>query len=200
MASIRGIDTVVHIHAIVMAPALNLISWNVRGMGDASKRYAIFASLKHFFPAIVFLSETHFLKEKLHLLQKPWVGHAFHSVYSSHARGVSILIHRQIPFRCGRSLIDPDGRFICLDCFIHNVPIILVAVYVPPPYSGDVLKRVLAFLDASSTAPSLIVGDFNNYLHPHWDKFHLGTVDPNSRPTSLSRILDEIGFRDVWRM
>lgn len=128
MASIRGINTVVHIHAIVMAPALNLISWNVRGMGDASKRYAIFASLKHFFPAIVFLSETHFLKEKLHLLQKPWVGHAFHSVYSSHVRGVSILIHRQIPFRCCKSLIDPEGHFICLDCFIHNVPIILVAV------------------------------------------------------------------------
>lgn len=59
-----------------MAPAVNLISWNVMGMGDASKRCAIFTYLKLFYPGIICLSDTHLLKDKMDLLQKPWVGHS----------------------------------------------------------------------------------------------------------------------------
>lgn len=182
-----------------MAMSFNVISWNVRGMGDASKRCAIFSYLTQFQPAIICLSETHMVKDKLRVLPKRWVSHSYNSVYSTHARGVTILVHRQIPFSCLNSLIDAEGRYICLVCSVHNVLLILAAIYVPPPYSGEILKKILAFIDASPTAPTLIIGDFNNYLHPFWDKFHLGNVDPNSRPTSLSRILDEIGYRDVWR-
>lgn len=127
---------IINVYVTVMAPAVNLISWNVRGMGDASKRCAIFTHLKQFHPPIICLSETHLLKNKSHLLQKPWVGHSYHSVYSSRAKGVTILVHRQIPFCCLNSLIDSEGRFICLDCSIHNITIILDVIYVPPPYSG----------------------------------------------------------------
>lgn len=111
-----------------------------------------------------------------------------------------MLVHKQIPFTCTNSLIDADGRYVCLACSIYRVHFILIALYIPPPYSGEVLKKVLAFVDASPVAPVLIMGDFNNYLHPYWDKFHSGTIAPDSRPTSLARVLDEVGLRDIWRL
>lgn len=78
----------VYIMVFIMAKWLNVVVWNVRGMGDASKRYAIFSWLRQFQPAILCLSETH--------LTRSWIGHSFHSTYSSHSRGVSVLIHRSI--------------------------------------------------------------------------------------------------------
>lgn len=182
-----------------MAHLINVLAWNVRGLGDASKRCAVFMYLKQFYPAILCLSETHLIADKLNLLRKPWFSHTYHSVYSSHSRGVSILVHSQIPFQCHRSVIDSDGRYVCLVCSVHNTMLILVAVYIPPPYSGEVLRKILTFLDASPRAPVIIIGDFNMYLHPYWDKFHSGSIAPDSRPTSLARVLVEIGFQDLWR-
>lgn len=55
---------------------------------------------------------------------------------------------------------------------IFDMNIILAAIYIPPPYSGEVLKKVLAFVSVSPMVPILLGGDFNNYLHPYWDKMH----------------------------
>lgn len=109
-------------------------------------------------------------------------------------------LHKPIPFAYSNSLIVADRRYICLVCSIHNVQFLLVELYIPPLYSGEILKKVLAFVDASPVAPILLVGDFNNHLHPYWDKFHSGSIDPDSLPTSLARVLDKVGLRDVWRL
>lgn len=42
----------------IMANSVNIIAWNVRGLGDASKRHAIFHYLAQFQIAILCLSET----------------------------------------------------------------------------------------------------------------------------------------------
>lgn len=126
---------------------------------------------KQFFPAIICLSEPHLTKDKTEVLHRPWFGHSYHSVYSSHARGVAVLVHSHIPLQYHNSVIDADGRYVCLLCTIHNTLLILVAVYIPPPYSGEVLKKILAFVNTSSRAPTIIIGDFNIYLHPYWEKF-----------------------------
>lgn len=183
-----------------MAGFINIISWNIRGLGDTSKQYSVFTYIWQFNPAIICLLETHLLNEKTNLLSKPWVGHSYHSVYSSHARGLSVLVHNQIPFQGLNSTVDSDGRFICPLCTIYNITIVLIAIYIPPPYSGEIIKKLLSFLDASPSVPSIIIGDFNNYLRPYWDKFHTGSIDPQARPTSISWVVDEIGFRDLWRV
>lgn len=183
-----------------MARLLDIVSWNVRGLGDATKRCAVFTFLRRFQPAILFVSETHMVKDSLHLMNRPWLGHYFHSTYSSHSRGVSVLVHRQIPFICTSSLIDADGRYVCLACSVYRVHFILIALYIPPPYSGEVLKKVLTFIASLPVAPILVMGDFNNYIHPYWDKFHTGNISPGDRPTSMARVLEEVGLRDVWRL
>lgn len=74
------------------------------------------------------------------------------------------------------------------------------SIYIPPLYLGVVLGRVLSFLEVSLGVPVLIIGDFNNILHPYWDRFHSGCVYVNLQPTSLSKLLDEVGLRDLCRL
>lgn len=169
-------------------------------MRDASNRHAIFSWLYKYQPAIICLSETHLIKERVHLIHRPCIDPAYHCTYSAHIRGVSILIHRPIPFSCIKSVVDPEGRYVYLLCNVYTLTLILVAISIPPPYWGETLKKILSFLDASPRAPFLLIGDFQNYLHPYWDRLHSGTLDIHSQPTSLSRLLEEVGIRDLWRL
>lgn len=132
-----------------MAQYVNIVYFNVRGLGDASKRHAIFTYLRQFQPAIICLSETHLLKDKTHLIHKPWVGHAYYLIFSSHAMGVAVLVYNQIPFHFFNSVVYTEGRYVCLLCPVYNITIVLVVLYIPPPYSREIVKKVLAFLDAS---------------------------------------------------
>lgn len=168
-----------------MTKPIEVISWNVGRLGDASKRYAVFTYLRQFQPAIIFLSETHFIKDKLHLLHKPWIGHCYHSTFSSLARGVSVLVHKQIPFTCTTSLMDQEGGYVCLICTIHNVPLILIALYIP--YSGEVLRKVLSFIDASPSAPVLLTHTGTNFHHPYWHKLVGGGEALSSRTWRQTR-------------
>lgn len=79
-----------------MVRYVDVISWNVRGMGEASETHAIYTYLSQSHPAIVWLSEAQLIKNKMHLMHRYWVGHSYHSTYSSRARGVSILVHKYI--------------------------------------------------------------------------------------------------------
>lgn len=60
-----------------------------------------------------------------------------------HARRVSVLLHRYIPFACIKVETDSEGRYVSLLCTIYTCTVILVATYIPPPYSGEALKKVL---------------------------------------------------------
>lgn len=178
--------------------SVNIVAWNVRGMSLASKRSAIFHAMKDIQPAILCLSETHLTADKTHLAHKAWMGCEFHS-YSTHARGVSILVHKAIPFHAQETYIDDDGRFICIDCCIFQFRIILVAVYVPPPYSAEIMKMIITFTSKFPVVPILIIGDFNTYLNGLLDKFHNGSGTYTAAPTSLARLIGEIDLCDIWR-
>lgn len=70
-----------------MAP-LKFLTWNVQGMNKI-KRMATFSFLKKQQADIIVLVETH-IEGRLKLaLKRPWIRWAYHSVYTTHSRGVS---------------------------------------------------------------------------------------------------------------
>lgn len=137
--------------------------------------------------------------DRLHLLNKPWVGASYHSTFSTHSRGVSILIPSILPFYCEQSLVDVEGRYICLLCRIFNVPCILATIYIPPPYSVTTLNEMMPFLLAHPTLPLLLMGDFNMYLDPSLDKYSGSASGGASVSTALARVLRELHLFDIWR-
>ena len=101
-------------------------SWNVRGLGSLVKLKQVMTRLKYLGSKIVFLQETHLTSSEVIRLRRRWQGQVFVANYSSHARGVAILIHKSIPLQINISTLDPGGRFIILQCSLCGQPLNLM--------------------------------------------------------------------------
>lgn len=121
-----------------------LLSWNIRGMGDKTKRSAIFKYFSRLQPHLICLQETHLRPDSVHLLQSCKYPLQFHSVHSSYSRGVSILISGRVSFECLQQRIDGEGRFVFLLCKLNKFLCIVTAMYVP--FSSDSLKKLAQFM------------------------------------------------------
>lgn len=76
--------------------------------------------------------------------------------------------------------VDDEGRYICLYCKIYHRCFVLVALYIPPPYSCSVFKKVLPFLTKYPNVPGIIVGDYNTTVNHYWDRVQTDT-EPRDR-------------------
>ena len=185
-----------------MAAKCVLTSWNVRGLGDRVKRLAVGHVLKRLGSSVVCLQETHMLPGQDSPFSSRLYGNQYHSAFSSYARGVSTLIGINVPFALTSSTTDPGGRFVFLHCTLHGIQCIIANIYIPPPFSGEVLKTLATFLSRHPGVPALVVGDFNNFLCASLDKFSPGAraVTPRGSQTPFARLLQELGLSDVCRL
>lgn len=81
-----------------MARTLNVVSFNVRGLGHPIKRKRILTFLKKEKADIALLQETHLSSEEHKKLKRDWVGQVYFSSSSRNKRGTAILIHKNLPF------------------------------------------------------------------------------------------------------
>uniref|UniRef100_A0A803JZM0 Reverse transcriptase domain-containing protein n=1 Tax=Xenopus tropicalis TaxID=8364 RepID=A0A803JZM0_XENTR len=127
-------------------------------------------------------------------LKRRWVGYAFHSTYSTYSRGVSILVKRSIPFNLITLKMDYYGRFIIVHCTTANFPLIIVNLYMPPPFTITTLDTISKKLADLPTAPTCYMGDFNALMNPQIDK--LNPPFPTGNKLMWTKAL---GLTDAWR-
>lgn len=109
-----------------------VLSWNTHGLNSAIKHSLVFQFIKKHNPHVCVLQGTHLVRSKTLSLKKPWVGHHYHSTYSNFARGVSVLVLKNLPFKLLDLILDPEGRFVMVYALIHNIPWVLVGLYLLP--------------------------------------------------------------------
>lgn len=110
---------------------LKISSWNVRGLNKLVKLKQVLDRIKQMKIDILFLQETHLLKDDTSRVSKRWPGQVFSASYSSHARGVMVLVHKLVPFQLHKQHIDPRGRFIILNGSIVKAQVTLINIYAP---------------------------------------------------------------------
>lgn len=106
-------------------------SWNIRGLGSLVKIKQVMTRLKHLGSKIILLQETHLVSTEVIRIRKRWQGQVFAANFSSHDRGVAILIHKYIPIQIISTTIDPGGRYIILQGSLFGNYINLINVYGP---------------------------------------------------------------------
>lgn len=183
-----------------MTASIKVLSWNIRGLGNPVKRVA---ALRHFKAAkvdIICLQETHFPPGAIPSFGSQIYNTQIHATHSAYARGVSILIHRDVQFHCFQRVIDKEGKFIFLLCTVSNLTCIIANIYILPPYSAVTLRHLAKFMAQHPNVPLMAMGDFNNYLHHKWDKLAAPTSATacNKGPMPFARLLSELGLTDVW--
>ena len=75
---------------------VNFVSWNVKAMNNIVKRKKVLTHLKHLNIDIAFLQETHLRTIDQSRLKGGWIGQAYHSNFDFKARGVAILISKNV--------------------------------------------------------------------------------------------------------
>ena len=86
----------------------NLVSLNVRGLNNISKRKAVFKWLENKQYDIILLQETHTTTVSESVWNRDWKGPIFYSHGSNHSRGCTILIKNTLDFNVKSVSADTD--------------------------------------------------------------------------------------------
>lgn len=109
--------------------------------------------------------------------------------------GVSVLVHKSLPFQLLDVKIDPGGRYVRLHAQISEVPIVVAGIYLSPPADIDVLHVLMQQVILFNVENVLFVGDFNMAPSPDLDRLHTS----GSRPLGLTHWASTFHMTDVWR-
>lgn len=196
-----------------MAGRFKVLTFNCRGLGTPLKRRRVTAALLRERPDVVFLQETHIKSldpASPYVLKSKWFPHQHAAFGSSKARGVVILIAKNLQFTFSNSLADPRGRYLFVNCVIDGIPLTLASVYAPNVDQLPFLTDTLLKLNMFKSGEVILGGDLNHVSDLAADKHavipskshrHRGIYRPKrlSAPTKLPDLLNSFGLVDVWR-
>lgn len=178
--------------------SIKFLTWNVRGIRDKIKRSAIFGCLKSYRADISVLVETHVTGQLQNALKRPWIGWTYHATHTPYSWWVSILIAKTTPFSFISVQTDPQGRFIFLHCTISGTQYLIMAFYVPPPYTSNLINEGFLFMEKHPTIPVIWLGDFSIVLDPSVDRLQLSRDAQPPNITRFGRTLTEFSLTDTW--
>lgn len=119
--------------------SVSFLTWNVRGVRNKIERTAALTFLKSQRADDMVLVETHVTGHLQAALKRPWIGWAYHSTYTNMSRGVSILIAKSTHFELISLQLDRQGRYLFLHATLGGSSLLILACYIPPPYSSEVV-------------------------------------------------------------
>ena len=155
---------------------VKLSTYNCRGIGNGSKRHAVFNWLKHFHKGITLIQETHSVEKYESDWEKEWKGDIYFNHGTSKSCGVATLIPSGLELEVNNIKKDKEGRILILDMILESERIILGNVYFPtkdhPKEQLQMLLNLRAMLGEfkENDCNLVIGGDFNICQDPLVDK------------------------------
>lgn len=177
-----------------------LVIWNVWGLGLIMKCAKVFAHLKSLSADIMFLQETHIKHTAKGKLKVSWVDQLYEANFTTKARGVAILIRKNIPFIKSSIISDLNGRFLIVAGTLNSVPTTLVNIYAPNFDNPDFFQKVFNMIPDISNTNVIIGGDFNCVLDPLLDKQSSKSLQKSNSCIRLNTLADNLNVVDIWRL
>jgi len=179
--------------------SVNLVSWNVRGLGGPIKRSRVFSHLKNLNSDIIFLQETH-LRVKDHVrLRKPWIGQVFHSNFNSRARGTAIVMHKRVNFSPSQIIADPGGRYVIVVGILFHMSVVFVNIYAPNWDNPTFFASLFSSIPNLNSHYLILGGDFNCVMDPRYDRSNPKTLEQTAMAKAVSAFMTQTGCADPWR-
>lgn len=179
--------------------SLTLLSWNVKGLGTSLKRGKVFSHLKHLSGDIIFLQETHIKHTEQWRLKCNWVSQVYQSTFSSKARGVAILIRRNVPFVHISTISDPNGRYLIVVGRILSRHVTFLNIYAPNFDDPGFFRKVFNSIPDLSTTHLITGGDFNTILDCFTDRLSTRPISPSNSTVALNNLMGSLNLVDIWR-
>lgn len=179
---------------------MKICSYNIRGLNSAVKRAQVLYSLHRQKVGVVFFQETHFRADHIPNLQNRYYTTWFHDSFRySKSKGVSIAIHKTIPYQLLEKWCNKDGRLILLKINIYGKKYTFVNIYLP---NQNQLKVGLQMIKESmEKAEGIIIigGDFNFVMDRNMDTTAPSTVQTSNDKIRFKEMLVQCQLVDIWR-
>ena len=188
------------------ATALNISSFNCRGMRNQIKRKNVFEWLRCSYNGVVLLQETHScITDEIKWAQE-WKGEIIFSHGEYNARGVAILIPDYLTkdITILEQKIDDYGRYIFLKCKIFNTELLLINLYCPTKdkikAQEDFYVDISKIIEEYGEQKLLIGGDLNTYLDVKKDKKGGKQESQSKFSENINNLMNEYDLADIWRI
>ena len=187
---------------------INLLSLNVRGLNNDSKKSSLFSILKkdpRFTKYdIVILQETKLRPKDHHFFQQNWNSSVvFSSVDSQNPHsGTLILIKKHSSITISSQWNDSEGRIASLVFTWLGLEFTLFSVYAPADH-GPRVHFFDKFLDAipeTESALCLLGGDLNCVMDPVLDHSGGDPLGGTHGSADLANIMTVLDLEDTWRV
>ena len=180
---------------------IRICSINVWGLQDAVKRRKIYLWLQENGFDIIFMQETHCMKEDVDKFNRDWCGDMYHSVSQSrHGRGVAIALSKRFNCNDVKCNTDNEGRRVLLNMEHDGNELSLVNVYAPNNKKDRKMffLRCLKWIKKYNNAGSNIMlgGDMNCCINDN-DRYPVTHLQDQSRK-SLKELVDGLDMIDCW--
>ena len=116
---------------------------NYRGLADTKKRLDVLDRIRKDKTHIACLQDVHLNKRDRPKLRREWGGNVYLSAKTTMARGVAILISRDLEYKVNNAICDEDGNYILLHISIEGLPrLTLVSLYGPNSDSPSFFREI----------------------------------------------------------
>lgn len=179
--------------------SFRFISWNVRGVGNATKANKIMTHLQQLKGDVFFLQETHLRNKEIMRLKRNWIGNMYHSKFNAKARGTAILIRNNVLFEQHNIVADPDGRFILVSGNLQGSLVTLASVYGPNWDDDSFITKLFSSLPNLENYQLITGGDFNLIQDAVMDRSSSKAIILTKSAKTLDFFKIQLGIVDPWR-
>ena len=172
---------------------------NCRGLADARKRLDVLERIKSDKTHIACIQDVHLKKRDRAKLRGEWGGNVYLSAKTSLAKGVAILIRRDLEYKVHNALCDEEGNYVMLDIAIEGLPrLTLVSLYGPNSDSPFYFKEIWEKISAFGNLEVIVCGDWNTVRDYRQDTYNYVRKNNPKAKEEIQRGMEFLELSDVW--
>lgn len=183
---------------------LNIVSLNVRGLKNNTKRRALFNWVREQKADVTFFQETYSNETDELLWKNEYGGNILFVHGTNHSRGIMILLKNGLDIEILDKFTSPDGRICILKTKTYNKVLYYISIYAPNEENAQLQffhKLNLDFqrMDISAEDSIIVGGDFNINLSNLDKKGGSGKIKQKvvDKINTLCTLFD---LEDIWRI
>ena len=170
-----------------MSDNISIISMNVQGLGDKSKRKDMINFLKSKKFSICMLQDTHFIPSEEKYIWSLWGYECFFSCHNSQSRGVATFINNTFDCKINELEQDTNGNLLIINCKINEKDITLINLYGQNRDNPAFYQDIYESMSSYENNLFIIAGYFNMVLNQDMDSYNYVNINnPNARDTVIN--------------
>ena len=181
------------------ASKLKVLSANVNGLNNTAKRGEFFTHIEKYHPNLICLCDTRLDPYMYDRLVTETNMYCEYSNADHAARGVCILIKKDVPIKIYGVTKDANGNKVKVKLQYDENDLILYNVYGPNNDSPEFWQTIFDEISNEVITNHMIVGDFNVTINPEMDNLNYANIRNNNSRIKLKELMQEYAFADVFR-